>query len=250
MSRIVEGIVRIFCITGVIILSFLLYQKWHRLETEQAQFEQLSASVKEIKIANAVWKEDYKEEKREILPEYQELHRENQDFVGWVSIENTVVDYPIMYSWPDTEYYLHRNFYREESYSGTPFTLNESLDQPCLFVYGHNMRNGTMFAELLKYQERAYWECHPVISLGTLYDHADYEVFAVVYAKEDDWEKEDGLMYPFLKMQTDSSRLIQKSIYETGAESDSDGNILFLVTCIYRKDAERLVVAAREINTE
>ena len=49
MSRIVEGIVRIFCITGVIILSFLLYQKWHRLETEQAQFEQLSASVKEIK---------------------------------------------------------------------------------------------------------------------------------------------------------------------------------------------------------
>lgn len=127
-------------------------------------------------------------EERVILPEFQEIVKENPDFAGWISIEGTNIDYPVMQTTWEPEYYLHRNFAGDYSYAGIPFVGKGDLkvEGGDLFIYGHNMRNGTIFADLLKYQNEKFWKEHPVIVLDRLWKHQKYEVFAAFYAKEEE----------------------------------------------------------------
>ena len=121
--------------------------------------------------------EDYKElkqmiteESEEQLSRYEQLNDKNSDCVGWITIENTTIDYPIMYTPLDEKYYLRRNFEKEESKSGVPFiSENCSLDSENLIIYGHNMSNGTMFAPLLYYDNSNYFKNYSHINLELEY---------------------------------------------------------------------------------
>lgn len=103
------------------------------------------------------------EQKRNLAP----IMEQNRDCIGWIYIEGTAVNYPVMYTPNDPQKYLRKNFEKKYSVSGIPF-----LDYRCtldtnLIVYGHNMKNGTMFSDLKKYLDKSFREQHPVIELET-----------------------------------------------------------------------------------
>ena len=98
----------------------------------------------------------------------QALIAENADCIGWLSIDGTNISYPVMHTPSEPQKYLRRNFYGRYSQSGVPF-----LDGRCdiqstnLIIYGHNMRNGTMFSNLKKYVDREFLNAHRTVKFET-----------------------------------------------------------------------------------
>ena len=96
----------------------------------------------------------------------QALITENADCIGWLSIDGTNISYPIMHTPHDPQKYLRRNFYGK--YSGVPFLDGRcDLQSTNLIIYGHNMRNGTMFSDLKKYVNREFLNAHRTVKFET-----------------------------------------------------------------------------------
>lgn len=187
-----------------------------------------------------------------ILPQYALLYRENTDLIGWVKVADTKLDYPVMHTPDDPEKYLHANFEGEYSYPGVPFLDAKcSPDSDNLLIYGHNMPNGSMFRSLMKYQEKNYWEAHPVIRFDTLYDEQEFEVLAAfydrVYFKTEDVFK----FYQFIDAEDEAdynnaiAQFKAKALYDTGVDASYGDQLITLVTCAYHTDNGRFVVVAK-----
>ena len=107
----------------------------------------------------------------EFLEAYAALARKNPDMAGWVYIEGTTVDYPVMHTPDDPEKYLHRDFEGRYAFAGLPFLdadCDPDADSVNLILYAHNMRSGQMFAQLTNYLDPAFRQAHPLISFDTL----------------------------------------------------------------------------------
>ena len=121
------------------------------------------------------------------------------------------------------------------------------IDYSVVIIYGHNMRNGKMFADLLKYQDRSYWESHSIIRLDTLEEEQKYKVFSAFYAAEEDWTLEEGIFYKLYHHgYKDKAKLAavlaEKSLYITDYIPQADDPLVFLITCSYWKKGGRFVV--------
>ena len=190
-----------------------------------------------------------------MLTRYYELYKQNNDMIGWIKISGTKIDYPVMYNDSNNVYYLHRNFYKEKSSSGVPY-----LDYQCnlqnwsdnLIIYAHNMKNGTMFHELLDYQTIGFWENHKVINFDTLYNRCEYEVFAAfrtAVGADDEFK-----YYDFINAESkyEFDEFVQKckdkSLYDTKITPEYGETLLTLSTCSYNVNDERFVVVARQIS--
>lgn len=242
-------------VVSVVFSTMILGRNLWVQEKEQMKFERLRQKVVEerdefqmqyMEAAPKVLKESVND-KRTVLPEYQELAKENSDFLGWISIEGTHIDYPVMQTLGDTEYYLHRNFEKDDSYAGVPFVGSGDMKKEGdIFLYGHNMRNGTMFADLLNYQNQDHYEAHPLVQLDTLWEHRTYEIFTVLYAQEDDWVGGSDALFHVTDGKNLSEqrayflKLKQYGIYETGIIPDGSTSLLYLVTCCYQTNGGRL----------
>lgn len=212
---------------------------------EQAAFDRLSASLEQPESADG--------QELEKSP-YADLKAQNPDFFGWISIEGTHIDYPVMFTPDDPEQYLRRAFDGSSSQSGVPF-----LSADCFagggnwLIYGHNMKNGSMFADLLNYAREDFWQAHPLIRFDTLEEEGTYEVVAAFYARVYT-EGESGFAY---YAYTDISRqadfeayLAQVSgaaLYDTGVQAQYGDQLITLSTCTNRSQDERFVVVGRQI---
>ena len=194
------------------------------------------------------------QEEKQILPQFAELYKENNELYGWIKIADTKINYPVMHSPDDPEKYLHSNFEQEYSYAGLPFLdARCSAESDNLLIYAHNLLNGTMFRSLLKYENKDYWKAHPIIEFDTLYEEQSYEVMAVfydrVYYKAEDVFK----FYQFIDAADEQEyneaiqNLKNKQIYETGVTAAYGDQLLTLVTCAYHTDNGRFVVVARKV---
>ena len=117
-----------------------------------------------------------------ILPQYQLMYDLNPDTVGWIELPGTRIDYPVVQTPDDPNFYLRRNFYKEYATCGTIYAramcdVNKPSDN--ITLYGHNMSNGTMFADLHNYKDRAFYDEHNIIYFDTLTEYHTYEIFAV-----------------------------------------------------------------------
>lgn len=100
----------------------------------------------------------------------QALISENADCIGWLSIDGTNISYPVMHTPEEPQKYLRRNFYGKYSQSGVPFLDGRcDLQSSNLIIYGHNMRNGTMFSDLKRYVDRDFLNAHRTVK----FDAAD-----------------------------------------------------------------------------
>ncbi len=147
---------------------------WQR-KKEQNEFEQLSKFIAE----------NSPEHKRDIAT----LRMQNPDCVGWLHIPSSIIDYPVMHTPKQPEKYLHLNFEEQYSYSGVPFfDYGCSLESGNLIIYGHNMKNGTMFSGLKKYLDDEYLDSHLTIEFETTEGCFYYTVTDVRSVhKTDDW---------------------------------------------------------------
>lgn len=108
------------------------------------------------------------------------LHQKNSDCIGWVYIKNTKVNYPVMYTPNSPEKYLKKNFYGEYSGSGVPFVdARCNLKSNNIIIYGHNMKNLTVFGGLRKYLDKNYLKNHPIIEFETLDGLYQYKITEV-----------------------------------------------------------------------
>ena len=198
------------------------------------------------------------EEKQELLREaagYASLAEQNPDYVGWLKIPGTRIDYPVMSRASDPEYYLHRAFDGSRSSGGTPFLGQLSdKDSTCMIVYGHNMKNGSMFGTLDDYKSEKWQTEHPVIEFFVDGEVREYEVFAAAESRVL-YEDEEGFRY--YRSGGDLSEeeygklitwLQENSDYETGIIPEYGEQILMLSTCSYHTKDGRFVVAARRIS--
>lgn len=190
----------------------------------------------------------------QILPQFAEL-AENPDFAGWLKIDGTELDYPMMYTPEDGEKYLRRNLEGEYSVGGVPFidkhcTLEPRSDN--LIVYGHNMKNGTMFHTLMEYAQRNFWQEHPVIHVSSLYEEKEYDILAAFYDRVYMKTETCFKFYQFIDAENEDhfneaiTYFKDHSLYDTGVTAAYGDNLITLVTCSYHVDNGRFVVVARE----
>lgn len=225
-----------------------------RSHAEQKAFDELASMVNrnmpEAPPASVVNHEAL--ETASVSP-YLSLKLQNPDFFGWISIDGTKIDYPVMYTPDDPEYYLRRAFDQSSSRSGVPF-LDASCCSSCgnYLIYGHNMGNGTMFAELLSYAEPEFWQEHPRIRFDTLDCCGTYVVLSAFYT-EIYPESEPGFryyQYTDLREAADFDAYMDQvkaaALYETGVTAEYGDQLLTLSTCSYHTENGRFVVVARK----
>lgn len=264
MKKIIStiAVVLVFAIIIVFCLISVLTQK-NTEYREKANFEQLGEIVKEeetqtIKtpiILNTVNEQSIVElsnQSSETITYYQthsvsDLLSMNPDCVGWLSISGTNINYPVMHTPDNPQKYINKNFYGEYSQSGVPFLDSRcNLDSTNLIVYGHNMNNGTMFADLCNYTDYSYLTQHPTVVLETKEETKIYTVFSVMKVKsDDDW-------YKFITADTkrDYENKIkyakEHSLYDTGIKPEYNKQLLTLSTCYSGNSDNRILVLAVE----
>ncbi|MCD7998768.1 MAG: class B sortase [Clostridiales bacterium] len=185
-----------------------------------------------------------------IADEYQELYLQNTDFLGWLTIDGTKIDYPVMWTPNDTEFYSDHGFDKEESANGLLFmdgssNINEYGGN--VIIYGHNMKNGSMFADLLNYKKQSYWENHKTIQFDTLYETRIYEITAVASGN-------DLSVFPYgftgasqEEAETAIASMKEHALYDTGVDMKFGNDFLTLSTCDYSDTDGRVVVMAKRV---
>lgn len=192
--------------------------------------------------------QDNEEELQRERRDLSEVFAMNDDFVGWLYIPDTDINYPVMHTPDDPERYLRRNFHGEYSESGVPFLdFRCSLDSDNLTIYGHNMMNGTMFAGLQGYVQKDFCEQHPIIEFQTADGCTEYQMFAVAWVKSnDDW-------YKFVNADTTENfnkaveKITSKALFIINPISEYGQQLLTLSTCYDSANNGRLLVLAAKI---
>lgn len=190
---------------------------------------------------------------RQVLPQFQDLAAENEDLAGWLTVEGTRIDYPVMYSPDEPERYLHANFEKQYSFAGLPFIDTAGqVDSGNRVIYAHNMLDGSMFRSLFRYEQKNYWEKHPTFTFSTLYEEKEYEIMSVFYDRVYKKTDTNFKFYQFFDT-SDADHFARamehfrdKQLYDTGVTAQPGDKLITLVTCAYQTDNGRFVVVARE----
>ena len=160
-------------LSGVLVTSgFMIVKELSSQQKEKEDFRKLAEIVTGIPTEHPetnTWLIDESvAEETPIGQNLSKLFAMNADCIGWLCIPGTAVDYPVMHTPENPQKYLRRNFYGEYSQSGVPFLDGRcSLDCDNLIIYGHNMKNGTMFSDLKRYADQSFRSEHPIIELVT-----------------------------------------------------------------------------------
>ena len=261
----------LYCVIAVILIGILAFSGYQALKIyipqskESHEFALLKeeAGVKDIKAQEIIDKADPSNPgEPDVSPAdsddnspFRSLSEKNSDFVGWLSIEDTQIDYPVMKSSEsDPEFYLHRDFDKDYSYSGTLFIgAGCNADSDAFVIYGHNMNSGSMFGSLDSYKSGSFALEHKNIVFRTQKENRVYRVFAAFQTK---LLPEDSGEFAYYR----SVGKLNKGEYDKALESIRDlsmistndapkypEQIMFLSTCYYHTDDGRFVVAAYRI---
>lgn len=194
-----------------------------------------------------------------MLANLAELYAQNPEMIGWIKIDGTKIDYPVMYTPDDPEKYIDTSFEGKHNAYGLPFVdavCSMDPESQNLIIYGHNMNNGTMFGELKQYEKEKFWKEHPIIEFSTLYENRQYEVVAAfrdrVYYSYEDVFKFYQYVDPIdeAHFQEAARNYKEKALYDTGVELEMDDKLITLVTCAHHHKYGRFVVVAREITED
>lgn len=190
-----------------------------------------------------------------MLMEYSEIYAQNNDLVGWLRIDGTKLDYPVMQTPENPNYYIDHDFDGKDSAWGAIYAREEcDIYEPSdnITLYGHNMRDGSMFAPLNDYVYKETWENNPLIFFDTLYEYHVYKIFAVFKT-----EATIGKGFKYHNMidaenKADFDQFIatakELSFYDTGVTPQYGDKVICLSTCEYTLTNGRLVVAAVRIS--
>lgn len=188
-----------------------------------------------------------------VLSQYQALYKENTDLFGWITIAGTQIDYPVMHTSESPEKYQSLDFEKSSSEAGTPYINADcDFDSDNIIVYANNMEDGSMFHGLLAYQEREFWEGHPVISFDTIYEEQEYVVLAAFYVDEYAEDNTDFQIDDFTEAKNKAefdealSYILEKAIYDTDVDASYGDKLITLITDAENAEDGRFVVVAKK----
>ena len=198
------------------------------------------------------------ERKLTVLPEYETLYNKNKKLIGWLKIDDTNIDYPVMQT-ANNEYYLDHNFNQEYDKNGSLF-LDASCDvvnrNTNLIIYGHHMKSGKMFGNLNSYSSKEYCEKHSTIRFDTIYEKGLYQVMYVFRSRIFNEDEVVFKYYQFLdaasekEFASNMQEMAALSLYDTGVTAVFGDELLTLSTCDSSEQDGRFVVVAKRIKSE
>lgn len=240
-------------ITIILIISLLLsiiYLVKNKLEDKEQNevFEELENIITEEQ-------EEKREEQQEESINLQKLYELNNDFIGWLTIRNTNISYPVMQTDSNRkDYYLRKNFYKQYSQLGTPYIAEycNVKESDNLIIYGHHIKNNQMFGELEKYKKEEFYNNHKVINFNTIYENADYEIISVFKTVAYTGFEYYKFVNSNSKQEFDTfiKKCKELSFYETEKTAEYGEKLITLSTCEYSNKNGRLVVVAKKLMTE
>ncbi len=250
-------LVIVFTMT-ILYLLFYFYNSYKNKILYDHLFEEIKIEqyiVKEEIIEN-ITKEEIPKVISECVEKVKRLQQENEDVKGWISIEGTVINYPLLQT-ADNDYYLTRNYKKEKSKYGSIFiNCNSNIKDTNsnIIIYGHNMKDKQMFGELLKYEDKEYYELHPIIKIVTEDIESEYQIVCVFKSRIFN-DNEIGMFkyYQYYNFNNENkyneylSNCKKIQLYDTGVVAKYGEQIITLVTCEYSQDKGRIVIVAKRI---
>lgn len=233
--------------------GFQIFHHYAQVEEQTEAFEQIAELVDNA--PEEAPKEDTTvSEGEDVLMKYKELYLQNEDMVGWLSIDGTKINYPVMQTPNNPNFYLKHNFEKEYSDLGTPYiqencTIAESDN---LLIYGHHIKGGKMFGALEDYKAKSFYEKHKTIRFDTLTEQAEYEIISVF--KTVAYSSEGFRYYDFVNAENAEafeeylSKCKELALYDTGINAEYGDKLLTLSTCEYSALNGRLVVVAKKVS--
>ncbi len=191
-----------------------------------------------------------------ILPEYKDLFDLNNDLVGWIKVPDTKINYPVLQSSPE-----NKNFYIDHDFYGRPrgcgaIYVRESCDvfgpSDNVTMYGHHMKDMSMFAGLDYYVKQSFWESHQTFTFDTIFEHHTYQVIAVFRTSANIGEGFSYHQFENAESEKEFDAFISTvkslALYDTGITAEYGDKIVCLSTCEYSLDNGRLVVVGKRIS--
>ena len=191
----------------------------------------------------------------QLLPEFFQLYGLNHDLVGWITVPGTRIDYPVLQKPEGEDYYLRRDYYGTKASAGSIYveeTCDVFLPSDNVTIYGHMMRNGTMFADLKLFKEKDFWTEHNTIQFSNLREHHEYEIFAVFLTTASVGKGFTYHTFDFAENQAQFDEFVagcrEIALYDTGIVPQYGDKLITLSTCDYGLTNGRLVVVARRVS--
>lgn len=241
------------------LLSASMIAKYYIMDAKYTgEFEKLTETVQNVRSGNEVnstAEQITLSNGKTVLPDYTALYLQNSDTAGWLKIEGTTINYPVMQTPQDPNYYLRRSFEKQYSDYGVPYVAEGCdifLPDDNLIIHGHHIKNGKMFGALADYKDDGFYREHSIVSLDTLADNGEYVIFAIFETEVG--TKNDFAYYNFInagsKDEFDSyvSKCKELALFETGVSAEYGDKLLTLSTCDYFTENGRLVVVAKKIS--
>ena len=246
-----QWLIRILTIILIInlIISIIYIVKNKKEDKEQNEvFEELENIITE-------YQEEQSKEQQEESINLQKLYEINNDFIGWLKIENTNIRYPVMQTESNRkDYYLRKNFYKQYSQLGTPYIAEycNVLTSDNIIIYGHHIKNHQMFGELEKYKKKDFYNNHKVVNFNTIYENADYEIISVLKTVAYTGFEYYKFVNSSSKQEFDTfiKKCKELSFYEIEKTAQYGDKLITLSTCEYSNTNGRLVVIAKKIKVE
>jgi sortase B len=253
----------VFIITAAILIAALLfsgYQLWRHFSAEKETEEQFEGLTAQIQTPAPPTMPERPGETQTAAPEwtvtdqYGALFGQNPDMIGWIKIDGTTVDYPVMQSPDSPDFYLKHNFEKAYSDYGVPYAaVGCSIDPQSdnITIFGHHMKSGKMFGALASYKSEAFYREHPVIRFDTRAGFGAYEIIAVF--------RTTPARFPynhFINAADNAEfdeyvrRCSALSFYDTGVTAEYGDKLITLSTCEYSEQNSRLAVVAKKIGGE
>ena len=233
MKRMINNILLIICIFIFCISTWKLYGYYRSYKKAKDTYSKIA-------------KENVKISKNERKIDFKKLKSQNQDIAGWIYIRGTTIDYPIVQG-KDNEEYLHQDFNKKKSSSGTIFLDNnckKDFTSDNNIIYGHHMKNGTMFAQLLKFREKSFLKKHNEIMIFTP-DRTIHLKVISAYAQKA--QNKIPVTFANDKQKKAYIKKIESMSEQTIKTSRiNDSHIYTFVTCSYERDDNRTYVHAVE----
>lgn len=241
----IKNFITICLVLVICICGYRIYDKFHEYQKSDAIYADLRKE-KEASLNKKNNNLDLNNKTNSKSENTIDLSSINKDFVCWINIENTNIDYPVVQG-KDNSYYLRRDIYGNYLLSGTTFLdyRNDYNNGKNLIIYGHNMKNSTMFSQLEKFKEESFFNSNPTITLTSKDGERYYEVFAVLLVKKDyDYRvpnfNNNDEYNKFL------NKIVDDSMFKPKNKPAISDKILTLTTCSYEFNDARTVVFCKE----
>lgn len=206
-------------------------------------------------------REDLVTDKGTVIGKYADLYLANNDIIGWITVDGTRIDYPVMQTQNDPEFYLYRGFDKEYAVSGVPFMDAASdifVPTSNFLIYGHHMKNGTMFHDLLKYEDREFYEEHPTFKFDTIYKggQGTYEIIAAGYTQIFPKDSTEFKYYHYAGMTSETEfyeylkGIREISSYDTGVSAEYGDQLVTLSTCAYHVEDGRFIIVGKRVDAK